>query len=302
MPSLNIAPKSNFGCYLCGEARYERWATEAGYHAVRCRACSLVYVHDRPQLDVISEAVSLGLHRDENAVLKTTSGGINRSTVSIFHDRLGRLAGVRLKESTPLSWLDVGAGYGEFLLAVRDTLGGDSSLEGIEPCDPKARWAEANHGLIHAGRTLDDCPGPYDAISVMNVISHIPEPVPFMQQLSNRLRPGGLLVLETGNGAEITREEYPGPLFLPDHLAFFGETQLRRLLSKAGLRVLQINRYGAGTGRLPLLPFFRNKGMNFVRRLRRQPINAIDWNGYSILPRFHQRFATMWLLAEKEKI
>jgi SAM-dependent methyltransferase len=300
MNRKNQSPKNHYPCYLCGASRHEPWATEAGYHAVRCADCKLVYVSDRPGTNEISDAVALGMHGNDAAVLKTTRGRINKPCIRLFKRRLLQLTENRLAEAKLTNWLDVGAGYGEFALAVREMLGHAGSVEGIEPCAAKARWAEANHGLIREGRKLEDCPGPYDGISLMNVISHVPDPTSFVSQLSARIRPGGLLVLETGNGAELSRKEYPGSLFLPDHLAFFGEAQLRQLLSKSGLKLLKVDRHHAGDGRLPLIPFLRNKAMNTVRRLRQQPINRVDWSAYRLLPRRNQRFSTLWLLAEKD--
>jgi SAM-dependent methyltransferase len=286
-------------CYLCESTLASAWAEEAGYEALRCGGCGLVYVSPRPPDAEISDAVALGMHGDEEAVLSTVSGGIEARRVEQFRRRLVSLLGNTLGADPVVRWLDVGAGYGEFVLAVRKVVHAGSSVEGIEPCEPKARWAETHHGFIRSGRTLGDCPGPFDVVSLMNVLSHLPEPVAFIHQLSDRLEAGGHLILETGNGAELDRSAYPGPLFLPDHLSFFGEPQLVRLLEGAGLRVVRIERHEAGSSRLPLIAFARNQAMNLVRRLRGKAIHRIDWSSYALCPRSGAPFVSIWLLAQK---
>lgn len=60
--------------------------------------------------------------------------------------------------------------------------------------------------------------------------------------MARLLAPGGHLVLETGNVAELPADE-AGELELPDHLYHFSEANLRSLLADAGLEVLDAHRF-----------------------------------------------------------
>jgi hypothetical protein len=67
------------------------------------------------------------------------------------------------------------------------------------------------------------------------VFSHIPDFRDFGAQLRERLKPGGHLFIETGNGGDLERRaDYPDRLYLPDHLVFIGVEQMRRLLDEMG--------------------------------------------------------------------
>jgi 2-polyprenyl-3-methyl-5-hydroxy-6-metoxy-1,4-benzoquinol methylase len=86
---------------------------------------------------------------------------------------------------------------------------------------------------------MEDVAELYNYVSLMNVYSHLPDPVAFLTQLRALLRAGGELVLLTGNGGDLERVEYPGPLSLPDHLSFVGHAHLRRVLARAGYDIAQ---------------------------------------------------------------
>jgi hypothetical protein len=50
-------------------------------------------------------------------------------------------------------------------------------------------------------------------------------------------------VLVTGNGADIMRKDFPGSLYLPDHLSFIGEQSIKDILDQAGFELCQADMY-----------------------------------------------------------
>ena len=190
-------------------------------------------------MEEISQAARTGLHPAEGREVKTTGSTLFwRSKVAAFDRRLRQV----LKHSDVVTpgtrWLDVGCGYGELLLAARQLLPHDAHFTGIEPSVIKRRFA-ASHGLTLLDTPLEEIPpASFDVVSIINVISHVPDPVSFLQQVVRVLPPGGLLLLVTGNGADIERLEFPEALNLPDHLIFFGESGLIALLEKCHFDVL----------------------------------------------------------------
>jgi 2-polyprenyl-3-methyl-5-hydroxy-6-metoxy-1,4-benzoquinol methylase len=216
-------------CVVCGADDARPWGEENGYHAVKCRRCGVVYVNPRPRLELISEAARTGLHPTEDGQLNVQAkrfeakvGHYGAVVADMFEDELTR----------PLSWLDVGAGYGELVEAVQGRLSPGGRVAGVEPMAAKVRVAQAR-GLPVSQTPLSELRERYDVISLINVFSHIPDFRSFGAELRERLNPGGWLFMETGNGGDLERRaDYPDRLYLPDHLVFIGVEQMRRLLDE----------------------------------------------------------------------
>jgi SAM-dependent methyltransferase len=146
------------------------------------------------------------------------------------------------RDSSKISWLDVGAGYGEVVEAVSTLAPEGSRIEGIEPMKTKAIQAQ-NRGLQIEEKYLSEVQDRFDFISLVNVYSHIPDFHSFMEDIKRVLVKQGELYLETGNIADLsTRNEAPAELDLPDHLVFAGEKHIRGYLEEAGFSIVKIRR------------------------------------------------------------
>jgi SAM-dependent methyltransferase len=233
-------PMERVACYVCGEHRHQPWAQENGFHAVRCQGCGLVYVNPRPTRAAISRAAQSGLH--EGAVTQDETGQRDARKVALYLERLGALYEPRELERRGGRWFDVGCGFGEFLEALVVESAGALGVVGSEPNERKAAAARAR-GLDVSFRDLNTEQAGYGFISLLNVFSHVPAPPELLDQRHGLLEPGGELVLETGNWAELERRQIKDRLHLPDHLSFASEALLRRLLEAAGFEVLSVMRY-----------------------------------------------------------
>ena len=81
--------------------------------------------------------------------------------------------------------------------------------------------------------------------------SHLPKPPEILAQLHELIEPDGELLLQTGNFAELERDEVPVRLDLPDHLSFACERLIVRQLERAGFSLRKVMRYrmfGPSTG------------------------------------------------------
>jgi 2-polyprenyl-3-methyl-5-hydroxy-6-metoxy-1,4-benzoquinol methylase len=227
-------------CYVCGQQNDEVWARENGYAAVRCGHCGLVYVDPRPRLESISAAARTGFHDGADQLNVVGSYG-GEPRVQRYVDILRDLYGEGYFYKSGESWLDYGCGYGEFLEALRKESGRSLRLTGLEPNEIKA--ASARERGLDVGFGPSKLTGRFHYISLLNVYSHLPSPPETLTELRERLEPGGELLIETGNFAELEREQIPTKLDLPDHLSFAGERLVRRVLEKAGFRMQKIIRY-----------------------------------------------------------
>lgn len=222
-------------CPLCGSHRTEPWAEERNFKTVRCGQCRLLYVSPRPQDDAIDAAVRMGVHSDGLNVIgrriRSKVGRARRLVSPMFADFRGR----------PISWMDVGAGFGEVVEAVKKTWP-EAEAFGLEPMEAKAvdatrRGVDVRNEYLESGRYE------VDVISVIDVFSHIPDFRAFLQTVKANLKPRGSLLVVTGNLADLSRrEEFPGILGLPDHLVFAGENQIKRYLKEAGFVVHSVQR------------------------------------------------------------
>ena len=243
MPSVNSAAHQNVEtvpCPLCGASAHEPWGQENGYSCVRCKGCGLLYVNPRPCAEKIDHAVQMGNHPDEKLDVVGHRVGSkvahNRTIIeSMFADVI--------RAGNPISWLDVGAGFGELVEAAQAALPKGSHCEGLEPMIPKAKDAIAR-GLPMRSCYLAEVDRAYDVVSLIDVFSHIPDFRAFLGEVKRVLKPGGAVLLKTGNAGDIgPRSNFPGPLTLPDHLVFGGEEHIKRFLADAGFEVVAIQRH-----------------------------------------------------------
>lgn len=223
-------------CPLCGNDDAAPWARENGFAMGKCRACGLLYVNPRPSDADISDANKVGVHRGEDGALDVRTR-YKASKTAHYSKVIRELFGADWADGKPIHWLDVGAGYGEVVAAVRQTAPAGSKVHGIEPMQPKVRKAQ-ELGLPVTSQSLDDIPGQFDVISLINVYSHVPDFLGFGAALAARLRPGGVLFLETGNAADLaSRDAFPDMLYLPDHLVFAAPPQMRMTFERIGLNL-----------------------------------------------------------------
>ena len=144
--------------------------------------------------------------------------------------------------------LDVGCGAG-LLTEPLARLGAkvtaiDAAPELIEAA--KAHAAGAGLGIDYRAIGVEALDGQFDLVTSMEVIEHVADPQEFVQALSKRLAPGGLLILSTPNRTAwsklltITLAEGLGqiPKGTHDFDKFIDPDTMRGLLAQAGLEVI----------------------------------------------------------------
>lgn len=138
-------------------------------------------------------------------------------------DRLVWRRIVQILDTCPeKSILDVGCFRGDFLTC----LGEGWSRFGIEPSVDARREAESN-GINIIGssvETVDSDAFQFGAIVLTDVIEHLTRPLEALQKLSRMLKPGGKLIVFTGN-VDALSWRFSGLEYwysaLPEHVAFF---------------------------------------------------------------------------------
>jgi SAM-dependent methyltransferase len=157
--------------------------------------------------------------------------------------------------------LDIGGGEGGFALACARRLGLQACV--VEPVPHAAQVARSQglQVLEQPIETLDPAGlDPFDAISLLDVLEHLDDPLAALLQARRFLAPGGVVLISVPNVGHWSvvrdlaagRFDYqPVGILCQTHRRFFTERSLRQLLDDAGLSVRQLRRQEA-----PLPPDF----------------------------------------------
>jgi SAM-dependent methyltransferase len=139
--------------------------------------------------------------------------------------------------------LEIGCAYGFFLKEARkkfDVTGMEISTHAADEC----RAAGLN--VINAAideETIASL-GKFDAIVMLDVIEHLPDPEASIRLCASHLNPGGLLVITTGDFASPVARVSGKKWRLmtpPQHLWFFTPRSLQKIAGKHGLRAESIS-------------------------------------------------------------
>jgi 2-polyprenyl-3-methyl-5-hydroxy-6-metoxy-1,4-benzoquinol methylase len=159
--------------------------------------------------------------------------------------RLNVISALLAQPLAGLRVLDVGCSRGNFLAAGRQ-LG--CHMEGVEPAANIAAAARAQGLIVHTGLLADLklADAAFDAITLFEVIEHLKEPLPLLRECHRVLRPGGILLLSTGNTASWTvaamkaRWDYFDIAKDGGHISFYNPRSIALLGARAGFAVERV--------------------------------------------------------------
>jgi len=226
-------------CYNCKSNENKFYASENGYTLVKCSQCGLLFVNPRPNDIEVTQASMVGQHKGDNTI-NVTGVFQTRKTVA-YLDVLSDFSKYGLFTNS-VSWLDIGCGHGEFLVALKQFSNGKILSKGLEPNKLKQESAKKKY-LDVSNFDLDKHLGRYDVISCLNVYSHLPDPPKVIEGWKKLLKKGGGILIETGDTANLSGKEHYKPYYLPDHLSFASEDIVVRILEKSGFEVKVVNKY-----------------------------------------------------------
>ncbi len=154
-----------------------------------------------------------------------------------------RLLGV---SAAPPKLLDVGCSRGDFVAAATQ-LG--FAAEGVEPAPHIAEAARTAGRHVHTG-LLDEQKFPdasFDVVSLFEVIEHLRAPLPLLAECRRILRPGGIVIISTGNTASWTarvmqsRWDYFQIAKDAGHISFFNPRSMTLAAARAGFEVAHLS-------------------------------------------------------------
>jgi len=228
----------SIGCIFChnNEADAEPVIEEKGFIGRRCPECGLIFVSPRPDSDA-----TLNLYEQEVAHIYA-----GRHQRKAFGDRLiaRHTLSIIKRFKREGSLLEVGAGHGTFLAEARKA---GFEVSGVELNPFEAEFITGTLNIPCVAEPLKQaCPEKkFDVIYHRDVLSHFHDPIEEFSHFSDRLKPDGIVVFETGNFTDVQKRFYGlyKTFHLPEHLFFFGRETFKRLLRTSGFEMEHISGY-----------------------------------------------------------
>jgi len=136
--------------------------------------------------------------------------------------------------------VDIGCATGDFL---QEAKASGFNAEGIEPCAWSAEVARRRGIVVHQElleQAADRHPAEYDIATLWGVIEHFADPAAEVARIARILKPGGLFAIWTGDVDSITSRILGRKWWYwqGQHIQYFTDKSLERLLSKAGFEVV----------------------------------------------------------------
>jgi SAM-dependent methyltransferase len=163
--------------------------------------------------------------------------------------------------------LDVGCGAGRFLDVMRRS--GRWQVAGVEVHQEAVRQCRQELRLVvHQGdlSTLDLPSETWDAVTMWEVLEHLPDPIADLKTVARILKPEGVLLLSTPN-AEAWQatlwEKWWAGWYIPLHQYLFTASTLEALLARTGFRVVKRLHFPAE--RFYLVESFRRRLDSLIR-------------------------------------
>ncbi len=231
-------------CAVCGAARARSKLRTGGVEILECSSCGLASwkcpPSHRPEA-VYDAAYFAGASADRGY---DDYGNLEPSLRMTFARRLSRMP----HPSPGSRLLDVGAAYG---FALEEARRAGWKAVGLEISAAAARRAGelAAGRLVLADASAVPCAGDaFDAVTLWDVLEHLPEPHAVLTEVARILRPGGRLVLTTGDVGSLAAR-FSGSRWhlytIPEHLFFYTRKSLRILLEAHGFRLESFRAEGA---------------------------------------------------------
>lgn len=231
-------------CTLCGSKETEyidsrvRNDAEGKYKMYRCLHCETHFLYPRPQneqlMDYYDGTFREEVHTESYYDYETLKGVYKRFTPEAVQ-RVERIKG-ELNPQDEI--LEIGCSVGYFLDAAADYV---QSVYGTE-WDKKAQQFIkdcAQHSNIVVSDNPEDFGKEFDKILMFHVLEHIEQPITFLSNLKQMLKPGGRIYIEVPNVDDVLVKTYQCDAFKDfyykkAHLYNFNEKGLAYIFERAG--------------------------------------------------------------------
>ena len=202
---------------------------------VRCERCALTWAHPQPADDELAAVYDEHYYEQFGFV----EGGMHEALERTKRATYGRMLASLEKHVRVGKIIDVGCGLG---YSVKEAKARGWDAIGLDPL--AAEDPEKLPGRKVIRGTLEDAelPTPFDAVTLIDVIEHVRDPVETIRRASELLTDAGFLLLAT-NDISSPAGKLMGPRWTHlhrAHLWFFTPETLRSMTEQAGLEVIEV--------------------------------------------------------------
>jgi 2-polyprenyl-3-methyl-5-hydroxy-6-metoxy-1,4-benzoquinol methylase len=237
-------------CPVCASARIAKLAAVRHMPYDRCRSCGFVFCNPYPPESVRDAFYNSAFYTNYRILEDLARARDPYFSISTYID-MRTLAG-RLAELSPASVLDYGCGTGSFLALLRDEFG-MADVHGLEISSQARERANRAYGLTIAADAAELAHDTFDAVLLLEVIEHVPDPLAFLDDVVARVAPGGVLVITTPAVDNLVGRHLVSQCAhytAPSHVSLFTSRSMHTLLDRQRLVPVRVDTDSAhGTAR-----------------------------------------------------
>ncbi|MBI9074127.1 MAG: class I SAM-dependent methyltransferase [Desulfatibacillum sp.] len=241
-------------CPVCGHEKAELLFKKQGFEFKRCantKECG--HVFGDPQVD---EGALMDCYRGEGDDASCEELSANDLWIEVLlsqantaYDKGKYQRGIEAMQAAlgtdkPGRVLDIGCSIGHFLALARDA---GWETVGLELSEKAVAYATGELGLDVRPQLLDEAgfpPESFDVVTLWGVIEHLKRPVETLRQITEVLKPGGVLLTFCPNGASMVcrvLREKAATFDGRNHPSYFTSQSICFAMKQAGLENLSVS-------------------------------------------------------------
>ncbi len=238
-------------CNLCGSDSSKPYMEISGYSIVQCVRCDLVYVNPRLKESELHDIYNESYYRNPAFRGKQT-------TFYGYGEYIKEKDDIRATFQRRLKWinkfskkgklLDIGCATGFFLELATEH---GWKVQGLELAKFAHEYATKKLKLPVLNKTLEDAKfkeESFEAVSLFDVVEHLPNPKSTVKEVHRVLKKGGVFAITTPNigslVAKMLGKNWEEVRRVREHIYFFSEKTLKRMLEESGFEVLRVETAG----------------------------------------------------------
>lgn len=225
-------------CIICGSSEYRLLYSENSWHVYKCTVCGLGVLDPQPRQDELNNLYDQSyfkshyndeLKPDSDMMIRRLNQESHRLRFFRPYKKIGRV-------------LDIGCGYGYFLLACRQH---NYEVEGIDVSSAAATYVNSTLNIpLHVGQIKDIilADAAYDVVTMWHSLEHTADPNTHIQMARRWLKEDGILVVDVPNheGYDARKAWSKWPQWdLPFHFYHFTPRSLAALLEKHNFEIIR---------------------------------------------------------------
>jgi 2-polyprenyl-3-methyl-5-hydroxy-6-metoxy-1,4-benzoquinol methylase len=237
---------SRLGCNFCGSQEHTSLFHGFDPDIVRCNSCGLIFNAAMPTDQELASIYGEDYYTSKDSLRYGYTDYLadRDNIIKTSRRRLARIEKIKAGGSL----FDVGCAFGFFLEVARER---GWTVSGLEISRFAADYATRHLGLDVANQNAeawDYGSRRYDVITMWDLIEHLRDPTGTLAKLARALKDDGVLVLSTPDveswPARLVGDRWLGWQLRNEHLHYFSQLTLGRMLNSAGLEVISSGHIG----------------------------------------------------------